>query len=200
MSRSLGQEVSRIAVLFSSLYCIQEYGVAVSMTVGPSMMPTFNDHGDIVIVNRSMQACYVNAKPFTSIIIPVNICRLQLFPNYKSGDVIIASNPNDPKTIVCKRIIAMPREKVYAQSGLYAPAPPASIAPFPISFLNLFRWSKPITVPDGYVWIQGDNRDNSTDSRRYGPVPIAMFVIHPPHPPLQSHYVENRTIFNVSPY
>jgi signal peptidase I len=56
MSRSLGQEVSRIAVLFSSLYCIQEYGIAVSMTVGPSMMPTFNAHGDIVIVNRSKQA------------------------------------------------------------------------------------------------------------------------------------------------
>lgn len=132
MSRGLGQEISRIAVLFSSLYCIQEYGVAVSMTVGPSMMPTFNAHGDIVIVNRSKQ----------------------LFPNYKSGDVIIASNPNDPKTIVCKRIIAMPKEKVYAQSG--------------------GLWSKPITVPEGYVWIQGDNRDNSTDSRRYGPVPIAM--------------------------
>jgi hypothetical protein len=56
MSRGLGPELGRIAVLFSSLYVIQEYGVAVSMTVGPSMMPTFNAHGDIVIVNRSMQA------------------------------------------------------------------------------------------------------------------------------------------------
>jgi hypothetical protein len=56
MSNRLGQELGRIAVLFSSLYVIQEYGVAVSMTVGPSMMPTFNSHGDIVIVNRSMQA------------------------------------------------------------------------------------------------------------------------------------------------
>jgi hypothetical protein len=56
MSSRLGQEIARLTVLFSSLYVIQEYGVAVSMTVGPSMMPTFNSHGDIVIVNRSKQA------------------------------------------------------------------------------------------------------------------------------------------------
>ena len=50
---------------------------------------------------------------------------LQIFPSYKAGDVIIASNPNDPNQIVCKRIIAMPREKVYSHSGLYShPTPP----------------------------------------------------------------------------
>ena len=116
MSRGLGQELGRIAVLFSSLYVIQEYGVAVSMTVGPSMMPTFNSHGDIVIVNRSMQARPSLTSPLSP---PSHAAFLhsQLFPKYKAGDVIIASNPNDPSTIVCKRIIAMPREKVRAQSG-----------------------------------------------------------------------------------
>ena len=108
---------------------------------------------------------------------------LQLFRNYKAGDVIIASNPNDPNTIVCKRIIAMPKEKVYSKSGLCAPPCP----PIP-SFMclrqphsNCPRWSQPITVPEGHVWLQGDNRENSTDSRRYGPVPIAMFVLHHRH-------------------
>ena len=60
MSSRLGQEIARVTVLFSSLYVIQEYGVAVSMTVGPSMMPTFNSHGDIVIVNRSKQARFTS--------------------------------------------------------------------------------------------------------------------------------------------
>ena len=33
-----------------------------------------------------------------------------------------------------------------------------------------------IQVPEGHVWLQGDNTINSTDSRHYGPVPYAMLV------------------------
>lgn len=33
------------------------------------------------------------------------------------------------------------------------------------------QWVK---VPKGHVWLVGDNLSNSTDSRKYGPVPIAM--------------------------
>ena len=29
-------------------------------------------------------------------------------------------------------------------------------------------------VPEGHVWLQGDNTLNSSDSRAYGPVPYAL--------------------------
>jgi signal peptidase I len=135
-----------------------------------------------IVLSRHVKCCPIH-EPCHFVFPSFNTRHVQLFPNYKSGDVIIASNPNDPKTIVCKRIIAMPREKVYSQSGgLYTPPPPPPPAN-PQPHLNLCRWSKPISVPEGHVWIQGDNRDNSTDSRRYGPVPIAMFVYQPSHYP-----------------
>ena len=31
-----------------------------------------------------------------------------------------------------------------------------------------------IKVPKGHIWVVGDNLSNSTDSRHYGPVPLAM--------------------------
>lgn len=41
------------------------------------------------------------------------------------------------------------------------------------SAMGTFR-SKLIYVPKGHVWIEGDNSDNSIDSRTYGPVPMGL--------------------------
>ena len=31
-----------------------------------------------------------------------------------------------------------------------------------------------VTVPKGHVWLEGDNADQSKDSRVYGPIPYAL--------------------------
>lgn len=33
---------------------------------------------------------------------------------------------------------------------------------------------RPELVPEGHVWLEGDNPPNSSDSRSYGPIPLAM--------------------------
>ena len=36
----------------------------------------------------------------------------------------------------------------------------------------------PYTVPEGHVWVMGDNRTNSADSRAFGAIPLESVTGH----------------------
>lgn len=73
------------------------------------------------------------------------------------GNLVTAVSPLDPSHQVLKRIIGLPGDTVCVDpSGERG---------------RVEEWCK---VPPGHVWLAGDNTSNSTDSRDYGPVPIAM--------------------------
>lgn len=61
----------------------------------------------------------------------------------KRGDIVLSRSPTNPQEHICKRLSGLPGDTV--QHG--------------------------IVVPDGHVWLEGDNRFDSIDSRMYGPVP-----------------------------
>lgn len=71
------------------------------------------------------------------------------FHKVKAGDVVVAGSILKPGVHVCKRILGADGEMVWTGD----------------------RWT---AVPVGHVWLQGDNPDESLDSREYGPVPKAM--------------------------
>ncbi|KAK3608514.1 hypothetical protein CHS0354_010368 [Potamilus streckersoni] len=69
----------------------------------------------------------------------------------QKGDVVICLNPRKPGDLICKRVLAFEGDRVYVDDK------------------NKYEW-----IPRGHVWLEGDNRENSIDSRDYGPVPYAL--------------------------
>ena len=96
------------------------------------------------------------------------------------GDLVLYRLPRDPGTIYVKRIVALPGDRVEFRDGRavvngLAEADAGIDVGNPRASLNNMR---EISVPAGQVFVVGDNRSNSTDSRisMHGPVPVANLI------------------------
>jgi signal peptidase I len=134
-----------------------------------SMEPTL-EIGDHILVNKFLYGIKV---PFTSI---------NLFPweMPQRGDVIVFIYPLEPDKDFIKRVIAVGgdtvrivNKKLYL-NGVEVPDPHAvyrgdTTLPEEIPKRDNFG---PVTVPKGTLFVLGDNRDRSLDSRFWGFVPL----------------------------
>lgn len=93
----------------------------------------------------------------------------------KVGDVIHAENPFFQHKPVGKRIIGMPGDYVLRDHSL-APTPGGAPLPGIVEDDGTREEPMMIQVPEGHVWLAGDNMSWSRDSRFYGPVPMASII------------------------
>ncbi len=127
--------------------------------------------------------------PFTGIGFPVPALKLPGIRSVEQGDIVVVRTPMDAHVPYVKRVIATGgqtveiRDKVVYVNG--EPVPeyegvvhqdnriyPRNVrmAGFPPAIGNRDNWG-PYTVPDEHLFLMGDNRDASFDSRYFGPVP-----------------------------
>ncbi len=86
----------------------------------------------------------------------------------RPGDIIIFKSPGDKKTDYIKRCVAVEGQTVELKgTRLYVDEEPRSE-----DYAKYFHGSTfgPYTVPAGHIFLMGDNRDNSADSRVWGPL------------------------------
>jgi signal peptidase I len=98
------------------------------------------------------------------------------------GDVIVFRYPDDPSRDFIKRCVAVEgqtveiRDKILyvndkAQVEPYVIHSDDKVLPKEISARDNFG---PTVVPKGHIFMMGDNRDNSHDSRFWGPLPLNL--------------------------
>lgn len=152
-----------VAIIVSLL--IRNYVFTLVRVQGQSMEPTLQNN-DRLYVNR-------------------------FFYHPDKGDVVIFVPHTDPDRPYVKRVIATEGDTVYIDFGTndvyvndelleekYIKDPTARTGSYIESLKVRGEYSKsnPIVIQPGYIFVMGDNRNNSKDSRELGPVPVDEII------------------------
>jgi len=90
------------------------------------------------------------------------------------GDVVVLRYPRNTHRNYIKRVVGLPGEKIQIKKGvLYANGERVQEAYINGEILGDYG---PVTVPAGSVFVLGDNRNNSEDSRAFGPLKQNLIV------------------------
>lgn len=114
--------------------------------------------------------------------IPLLGWRLPVLKTVHRGDIIVFRYPRDPEETFLKRVAAVGGDHVEIHDGIvYVNSRPRK-EPYAV-----YRGPRnspeeqmaQIVVPQGHLFVMGDNRDNSSDSRDWGFVPVENVIGEP---------------------
>jgi signal peptidase I len=115
--------------------------------------------------------------------IPLTGWRLPALASVRRGDIVAFRYPKDPSLTFLKRVIALGGDQVEIRDDvLYRNGKPLTESYVehtrkkPPAYHDNMR---PLVVPPGQMFVLGDNRDDSEDSRYFGTVPLANVLGEP---------------------
>lgn len=112
--------------------------------------------------------------------IPFTDWRLPALKQVKRQDIIAFRYPGDPSMIYVKRIIALAGDTLEIKRNQVYVNRQKLNEPYAVHTTPSLRENfGPITIPVNYLFVMGDNRDNSSDSRYWGPVPMNNIIGEP---------------------
>lgn len=236
VAKETGILLSRLAAAFGIHHIVTTYCVDFLVCEGPSMLPTIQQRGDIIMIERFTHRWFgieggdkgevrsaaakesqkkweeseterirkgkENKAPFEDITWHASKS-LRCHPeNYKKlskrsldritsgisvGDVVVIEHPNHVGT-VCKRVLGLPGDLVLRpkEEAFFRPMGAKHRQVMDIfqesdegrtgNTASSLMSSSLLVIPDGHIWVEGDNSLNSADSRDYGPVPAILVL------------------------
>lgn len=117
--------------------------------------------GDFLLVNKFLFGAKI---PFTDF-------RLPKIRKPEVGDVIVFRHPTEGKDFI-KRCMGLPGDTVEIRNDVVYVNGEAIDEPYKVlhGFSRSMSNFGPIVVPEGHLFMMGDNRHNSYDSRSWGPL------------------------------
>jgi len=145
-----------IFVIFSRAFVFQQ-----SKIPSGSMMDTLLV-GDYIMVNRFVFAS--RSFGWESKLLPMR--------DLRRGDIVVFKQPQTPEIDYIKRVVGLPGDVVELRGGrqLYVNGDPIDEPYVEPEYLPLSKSIGPTRVPLDHYFMMGDHRDQSSDSRVWGPV------------------------------
>lgn len=141
---SLGEEIKDwvVSILIAVVlaFFIRYFIVELYLVEGPSMRPTLVSQ-ERLVVNKFIYR----------------------FKTPERGEILVFRYPKDPSRDFIKRVIAVPGDTIEIKEGRVFVNQQLLNETY---ILNKTRGSYPLsTVPENHIFVMGDNRNNSEDSR-----------------------------------
>ncbi|MGO9312352.1 MAG: signal peptidase I [Syntrophobacteraceae bacterium] len=166
--RSVINNIEKIVIailiaLFIRTFIVQAFNIP-SGSMEPTLLP-----GDYILVNKfiyGIRIPYMNIKIFS-------------YNEPKRGDVIVFIYPKDRSKDFIKRVIGMQGEtvqiiggKIYIDNTLISDPWGYFDEQVTPDFIAAVENFGPVLVPEGSLFVMGDNRNRSEDSRFWGFLPL----------------------------
>lgn len=183
--RELVETVVLTVVIFFAVHAVVQSYLVDGRSMQPSLQPN-----ERLFVNKAAYWRIENDSPLAAAALgpDTGTGERYLFTAPERGDVIVFHHPENTGDDLIKRIIGLPGDTIRLSGGKVLlngkelDEPYTSNAPTDAYGIDgKTRW----TVPDGELFVLGDNRARSSDSRAWGTVPVdnvvgsAMFLYWP---------------------
>lgn len=157
---AIAREVGETIILTLIIFFVIQMFIRNFRVVGTSMVNNLHD-GQYLIIDK------VSYSPYLIEYLGVG--------GPQRGDVIVFKPPRNPNDDYVKRVIGLPGEKVQVIKGQVYINDNLLEEPYqPLS--GSYTMPAPVVVPNGQVFVLGDNRNNSNDSHNWGPLPVENIV------------------------
>lgn len=171
---TLRETIEAIVIAFLIALVIRTFVIQAFKIPSGSMLQTLQI-GDHILVNKFLLGTPVDI-PFTNI----NLFAMPGLRKTQRGDIIVFKYPEDPGRDFIKRVVGIEgdviesKDKVVFVNGRKLVEPYVQHVDPTIKTREQDRRDNfgPLTVPEGSVFVMGDNRDQSYDSRFWGFVDV----------------------------
>ncbi len=181
--RGVVRELVETAVFILLVFLIVRGVVQNFKIEGQSMEPSLHT-GQYILVNKLIFFHFDLNAPARLLPGNANLPPNVIYPfrTPQRGDVVVFEYPRDLKKDYIKRVIGLPGETVVVRDGRVYINDRVLDEPYlqglttECQFLDPCGDAKPVVVPAGSLYVMGDNRPYSSDSREWAELPLDRIV------------------------
>ena len=178
--KEIGSWIAYIVVAFVIASLLNVFVFQITRVSGSSMVPTLHN-GDLYIISKLGKITRSVPEAGDIIVIDSRTDRIRSLaddftdiPKYNALTTFVRHSADDIYWV--KRVIGLPGDTIRLSNGkVYRNGTALSE-----DYINKEEYPDypdiEVTVPEGYLWVMGDNRTHSSDSRVIGCVPVQNVI------------------------